>query len=64
MTRLQEEYETATTLLEEGLSLARATGYTFVAAATLHHLGMIAADVQEDYMTAWRFRARPDVRAP
>ena len=46
--RVQEEYGAARTLLNEGLALACAIGETGVTAATLHHLGMIAADVQED----------------
>ena len=50
--RLQEEYQTATTLLDEGLTLARATGHTFIAAACLHHLGMIAGDVHHDNAAA------------
>ena len=52
--RLQEEYRTATTLLEEGLALARATEHTFIAAACLHHLGMIAGDVDHDNAAARR----------
>ena len=52
--RLQEEYQTATTLLDEGLTLARATGHTFIAAACLHHLGMIAGDVHHDNAAARR----------
>ena len=52
--RLQEEYPTARTLLEEGLTLARRTGHTFIAAATLHHLGMIAADLDHDHPAARR----------
>ena len=50
--RLQEEYQTATTLLDEGLTLARATGHIFIAAACLHHLGMIAGDVHHDNAAA------------
>ena len=50
--RLQEEYPTARTMLEEGLALARATGHMFIVAATLHHLGMIAADAEQDFTTA------------
>jgi tetratricopeptide (TPR) repeat protein len=46
--RLQERYDTATALLEEGLTLARATGHGFIAAACLHHLGMISGDVRRD----------------
>lgn len=52
--RLQEEYQTATTLLDEGLTLARATGHAFIAAACLHHLGMIAGDVHHDNDAARR----------
>ena len=52
--RLQEEYPTARTLLDEGLTLARRTGHTFIAAATLHHLGMIAADLDHDHPAARR----------
>lgn len=52
--RLQEEYLTARTMLEEGLTLARRTGHTFVAAATLHHLGMITADLDHDHPAARR----------
>jgi predicted ATPase len=54
VTRLQEEYRTATALLDEGLELARATGNTFIAAACLHHLGMIAGDVHHDNTAARR----------
>jgi non-specific serine/threonine protein kinase len=52
--RLQEEYQTATTLLDEGLTLARATGHAFITAACLHHLGMIAGDVHHDNDAARR----------
>ena len=52
--RLQEEYQTATTLLDEGLTLARATGHAFITAACLHHLGMIAGDVHHDNAAARR----------
>lgn len=52
VSRLQEHYDTASALLHEALGLARATGYTFIAAASLHHLGMIAADVQHDHTAA------------
>ncbi len=52
--RLQEEYQTATTLLEEGLTLARVTGNVFIAAACLHHLGMIAGDAHHDNDAARR----------
>lgn len=36
-------------LLDEGLGLARTIGYPFITAACLHHLGMIAADLEQDY---------------
>jgi predicted ATPase/transcriptional regulator with XRE-family HTH domain len=52
--RLQEEYQTATALLNQGLALARATGNIFIAAACLHHLGMIAGDVDHDNSAARR----------
>ena len=52
--RLQEEYQKATTLLHEGLTLARATGHDFITAACLHHLGMIAGDVHHDNAAARR----------
>jgi len=52
--RLQEEYQRATTLLDEGLTLARGTGHTFIAAACLHHLGMIAGDAHHDTAEARR----------
>jgi non-specific serine/threonine protein kinase len=52
--RLQEKYPTATTLLDECLTLARATGHDFIAAACLHHLGMISGDVHHDNTAARR----------
>ena len=52
--RLQEKYQTATTLLDQGLALARATGHTFIAAACLHHLGIIAGDAHHDNAAARR----------
>jgi non-specific serine/threonine protein kinase len=36
------------------LTLARATGHTFIAAACLHHLGMISGDVHHDNAAARR----------
>lgn len=50
--RVEEEYGRARTLLEEGLTLAHATGHRFMAAACLHHLGMIAVDSEGDYTAA------------
>jgi non-specific serine/threonine protein kinase len=44
--RVQEEPEDATGLLNEALATARSTGHTFIEAASLHHLGLIAADVR------------------
>lgn len=52
--RVREEYAAASRLLDEALALARATDYPFVAAAVLHHLGMIEADVQHDHAKARR----------
>ncbi len=52
--RVQEEYGTAHALLEEALVLARAGGkeQTMIAASSLHHLGILAADAHDDYATA------------
>ncbi len=52
--RVQEDHETARAHLKEGLQLSQATDHPFVTAATLHHLGMIAADVDQDPDTAQR----------
>jgi tetratricopeptide (TPR) repeat protein len=50
--RLQENYERAVTLLEEANELAGSIGHLFITAASLHHLGMIAADHRRDYPVA------------
>jgi hypothetical protein len=50
--RLQEEYQRATALLDEGLTLSRSNGHAFIAAACLHHLGMISGDVHHDNAAA------------
>jgi predicted ATPase len=52
--RVQEDYQSARSLLEQALMLARTTGHTFVVAAALHHLGMIAADADQDLVAAER----------
>jgi hypothetical protein len=52
--RVQEDYPAARALLEESLTLAGASGHPFVMAAALHHLGMIAADADDDLVTADR----------
>jgi predicted ATPase/DNA-binding XRE family transcriptional regulator len=50
--RVQQDYEAARTLLHQSLALARANGHSFVVAATLHHLGLIAADADHDLPAA------------
>ena len=50
--RVQEDYTAARDLLRESLAESRETGYSFVAAGALHHLGMIAADADHDPGTA------------
>jgi predicted ATPase len=52
--RVQEDYHSARGLVEQSLMLARMTGHTFVVAAALHHLGMIAADADHDLAAAER----------
>jgi predicted ATPase/transcriptional regulator with XRE-family HTH domain len=52
--RVQEESQDATDLLYEALATARSTGHTFIEAASLHHLGLIAADVRGDLPAARR----------
>src|SRR5262249_9082223 len=53
--RVQEEYAEARVLLEEALVRSRAAGHRFMTAASLHHLGMMAADARGDYATARSF---------
>lgn len=48
--RIREEYETARTLLEEALALA--IDHTFIAAASLHQLGMMEVDARGDHSAA------------
>jgi tetratricopeptide (TPR) repeat protein len=50
--RVQEDYDSARSLLQEALHLSRAIGDRFFTAASLHHLGMMAADAQQDYLAA------------
>jgi predicted ATPase/DNA-binding XRE family transcriptional regulator len=50
--RVQEDYESARDLLDQSLTLARTSGHSFVVAAALHHLGMIAADADQDLAAA------------
>ena len=50
--RVQEEYDSARSLLEEALALSQTIGHRFITAASLHHLGMMAADAQMDYVAA------------
>lgn len=52
--RVQEDYGAADARLHEALALARSTGHTFIEAASLHHLGMSAADSRTDYRNARR----------
>jgi tetratricopeptide (TPR) repeat protein len=52
--RLQEDYATAVALLEEARTLAEGIGHRFVVAASLHHLGMVAADHRQDHAAAHR----------
>jgi non-specific serine/threonine protein kinase len=53
--RVQEEYDAARALLDEALALSRACGHRFMTAASLHHLGMMAADARGDYPAARSF---------
>lgn len=53
-----EQLGDAGAFLDEALVLARATGHTFITAAALHHLGMIAADARHDHPTARRLLTR------
>jgi predicted ATPase/DNA-binding XRE family transcriptional regulator len=50
--RVEEEYEPAGGFLEQALALSRVVGYQFITAASLHHLGMMAADARQDYAEA------------
>jgi predicted ATPase/transcriptional regulator with XRE-family HTH domain len=50
--RLQEDYVQAQTLLGEALQLGRGADHPFIAAAALHHLGLIAGDADRDYHRA------------
>lgn len=50
--RLEEHYKMAGGLLQEAVSLSRAISTTFMTAAALDHLGMIAADGQDDLAAA------------
>ena len=52
--RVQEDYDTASALLRQALKLSRATSNTFITAAALHHLGMIATDIRHDQRAARR----------
>jgi tetratricopeptide (TPR) repeat protein len=49
-----QERDDAGPLLTDALETARATGHTFIEAASLHHLGLIAVDVRGDLPTARR----------
>jgi non-specific serine/threonine protein kinase len=50
--RVQEDAADATRLLQEALTTARAVGHTFIEAASLHHLGLMAVDIRDDRPTA------------
>jgi tetratricopeptide (TPR) repeat protein len=50
--RLEEDYAAADPLLHEALALGRGIGHTFVTAASLHHLGLMAVDVRGDLAQA------------
>jgi hypothetical protein len=53
VTRVQCEYATARSVLEEGITLARAAGETFHTAMAVHHLGLVALEADRDLATAW-----------
>jgi non-specific serine/threonine protein kinase len=46
--RVEQDHPAATRLLTEALTTARAAGHSFMTAAALHHLGLMAADTGED----------------
>jgi predicted ATPase/transcriptional regulator with XRE-family HTH domain len=52
--RLQEDHPADSRLLTEALAAARAADHPFMAAAALHHLGLMAADVDRDTDAAQR----------
>jgi non-specific serine/threonine protein kinase len=52
--RVQEDAEGAARALQEALTTARSIGHTFIEAASLHHLGLLAVDVRSDQPTARR----------
>lgn len=47
--RVSEDYDTARARLSGALALAEQSDHRFIAAAALHHLGMMAADADHDY---------------
>lgn len=51
--RVQEDWDPARRALEECLTLARTRGHTFGAAMSLHHLGLIALEAEQDCAAAW-----------
>ena len=52
--RVQEDGDHALRMLREALTTARACGHTFIEAASLHHLGLIAADLDGNQSAARR----------
>jgi tetratricopeptide (TPR) repeat protein len=54
LARVEEKYGIARGFLEEALALSRAIGHRFITAASLHHLGMMAEDADQDHAEARR----------
>jgi tetratricopeptide (TPR) repeat protein len=54
LARVEENYAAARAYLQEALAVARSVNYPFIVAASLHHLGMMAADADHDYARAQR----------
>lgn len=55
VSRVQGDWEPARHALEESLALARDCGNVFSEAATMHHLGLLALEADQDSTRAWSF---------